>query len=75
MVTIGRTSNTYCYDDYYEQPAQHRQSYLDSKHAQGYEGGSEGPYHGGAGLMMEGTEPTVDAQRSTEGAEVKGLVE
>ena len=26
------------------------------------------------GLMMESSEPTVDAQRSTEGAEVKVLV-
>ena len=54
MVTIGRTSNTYCYDDYYEQPAQHRQSHLDSKHAQSYGGGSEGPYHGGAGAYDGG---------------------
>ena len=27
------------------------------------------------GLMMESSEPTVDSQWSTEGAEVKGLVE
>ena len=26
------------------------------------------------GLMMEGSEPTVEAQRSTGGSEVKGLV-